>query len=739
MMRVLRTIHGSVSRSQPIRLLLAQVAGTVGLYLECPDETAEALTGQLYGEYPELELCPVSATDIELGLGERVWARTLVLRPDLFPLRLFTEQEDGKREFSDPLTNLLEAMGGDGELRSQLEFSITPVGSRALSVRWRRRAILTLSRPYFRFHAERSRRFADWVTGSWHLRIMAVIWAFAYSRGQSAVASPDLMTSSSRTHERESELTAAADKLGSSLYATSIRVLVTGPPSAKRQARRKLDQLVAAVKATAQTRVASFRVAGERSAMGTLPRRSRRRSLLSDADLASLYHPPTEGMAAACLLTSPARQPEPPLNLPTGLDRAAILLGHILYRGRELPAHLSIESARRHHHVIGTTGSGKSIYLLNQMRQLIHAGSGLALLDPNADLVRDALRLVPRRRWNDVVLFDPTDEFSPLSFNPLDCPDPKQRERRAAGILAAFQELFAVEAASTPRLLYILRNAIFVTLANERTTLLDIVRMLRDDAFRHQLVSRVDDPLVRDFWQVEFAGWSDRYRQEALPAIQNKLGNLLAYKRVRNVLCQPQSRLDLRNVMDERKILLCNLSIGELGREVSRLLGKLLIASVQSAAMSRAELVAEKRLDFSLFIDEVPEYDCPALTEMLEQVRKNNVGLTLAHQHLGHLKPETRMTLLANAGTRTVFSISFDDAEILARHHGTIRPDDIVHLPKFHAYLTMLIDAKTSSPMLLKTLPPPDSLLKPENLFRLYRKCRGPRRVVAAQSLPHGA
>ena len=253
-------------------------------------------------------------------------------------------------------------------------------------------------------------------------------------------------------------------------------------------------------------------------------------------------------------------------------------------------------------------------------------------------------------------------------------------------------------------------------------TLLTIVDLLRDAAARRSLVAQVSDPLVRSFWEQEFEAWTQRYRQEAVPAILNKLGGLLAYQRVRNVLCQGRTQLDFRKIADGGQILLCNLSVGHLGGDVSRILGKFLLSSLHAAIMTRADLPEAQRRDFYLTVDEVAEFDCPALAEQLEQVRKYRLNLTLSHQHLNQLSDRTRQSILANCGTFTTFSLGYDDAEVMARQLGGVTAADIVGLRKYHAYLALMIDGKTSSPMLMRTLPPNSSQLSDKNRNALLQQ-----------------
>ena len=299
---------------------------------------------------------------------------------------------------------------------------------------------------------------------------------------------------------------------------------------------------------------------------------------------------------------------------------------------------------------------------------------------------------------------------SPLSGggHPLALRSDEQRPLVASGVLSAFQKVFDLEQA--PRLLHILRNTLLAVLETPGTTLLSLHQMLTDDRYRKRIVHRVTDGLVRDFWLKEFARWTPRYRNEALPAVENKLGHFLSNPIIRNIVGQPGASLDLREVMDEGRVLIVNLSKGKIGEDVSSLLGSLLVTSLQLAAMSRADVPEEKRRDFYLYVDEFQNFATESFATILSEARKYRLALVLAHQYLGQVDEETLSAVFGNVGTYVAFQVGAEDAEVVAQQLSnldvTVEPTDVMALPRYTAYVRLLTDGMPSRPFSMQTRKP---------------------------------
>ncbi|MBK6795254.1 MAG: type IV secretion system DNA-binding domain-containing protein [Acidobacteria bacterium] len=363
------------------------------------------------------------------------------------------------------------------------------------------------------------------------------------------------------------------------------------------------------------------------------------------------------------------------------------------------------QADRRYHtYIIGKTGTGKSTLLETLIQQDLLAGRGFALLDPHGDLVRSVLDRIPEERRDDLIYFDVTNSAQPLGFNPLESVSPAWRSL-AAGLLDVFKKMWADSWG--PRLEYILRNALLALFDQPKATLADILRMLNDEKFRRSVVESTGNAQVRDFWLKEFQNYPARFQIEAISPIQNKVGAFLSNPVLNRILTQERSAFKLRRIMDEGKILLVNLSKGQLGEDTAGLLGSLLVSRIGLAALSRSNIPESERRDFYLYLDEFHSFTTLSLTTMLSELRKYHVGLILANQYLAQIDEKIRDAILGNAGTIISFRLGLLDAEILAREfYPEISIQDLMNLPNYHIYLKMIIDGQVSHPFSAQTLQP---------------------------------
>lgn len=399
--------------------------------------------------------------------------------------------------------------------------------------------------------------------------------------------------------------------------------------------------------------------------------------------------------------------PPPVAMYASGESEGECVVGRVLFRDEDRLVGIGREERLRHVHVLGRTGVGKSTLLLNQIRGDIERGAGLCVIDPHGDLADAVARSVPRHRTNDVILFDPADDEFSVGFNPLACSAPGRRDLVADGVLAAFEKVY--DLGNTPRLKDTLRNALHV-LVEKGMTLVNLLMMLSDASYRERLTAHIEDEVVRMFWQHEFRSWNDRYRTEALSAIQNKLRPFLMSRKIRCIVGQQGSALELRRVMDEGSVLIVPLSKGKLGEINARLLGSLVVTAIQQAAMSRADVPEEERRDFYLYVDELHNFTTPSFAAMLSEIRKYRVGLIGSHQFLEQLDEDIAAALAGNVGSRIVFQTGAEDAEklakMLSKYPDQVTPQDLTNLPKYTAVVQILADGIPSNPFTIRTLAP---------------------------------
>jgi type IV secretory pathway TraG/TraD family ATPase VirD4 len=359
---------------------------------------------------------------------------------------------------------------------------------------------------------------------------------------------------------------------------------------------------------------------------------------------------------------------------------------------------------RSHMWIVGKTGTGKSTLLENLIRQDIGHGEGVAVLDPHGDLVERVFRDVPARRRKDVVYFNVPDREHPIGWNPLDGVPAEKRSLVAAGLLEVFKKLWTDSWGN--RLEHILRNALFTLLEQPEATLADILRLLDDDAYRRVAVAKVTNQQVRRFWQQEYDNYPVRYRADAAAPIQTKVGAFLADPILNRILTQPKSDFNLREVMDEGKILLVNLAKGKLGEDSAVLLGSLLVSQIGSVGLSRADVPETKRRDFYVYLDEFHTFTTLSLATMLSELRKYRINLTLANQYLAQIDRQILDAVLGNVGTVISFRLGPADAAFISKEFSPkLDALDFMNLPNYSIYLRLMIDGTVSPPFSAVTLP----------------------------------
>jgi len=356
-------------------------------------------------------------------------------------------------------------------------------------------------------------------------------------------------------------------------------------------------------------------------------------------------------------------------------------------------------------YVVGKTGMGKTTLLENMVLNDIYAGHGLGYVDPHGDTAEKILNYIPSNRINDVVYFNPADLDFPIGFNILETIRPDQKHLVASGLMGVFKKIWPDVWSS--RMEYILNNTILALLDFPGTTLLGINRLLADEDYRRRVVNNTKDPVVKSFWQTEFEAYNDKYKQEAVAPIQNKIGQFLSASVIRNIVAQVKSRINIREIMDERKIFIMNLSKGRIGEDNSRLLGGMLITKIQLSAMERVDMLEKDRKDFFLYVDEFQNFATESFANILSEARKYRLDLTMAHQYMEQLDETVMAAVIGNVGTIVTFRVGSTDADVLAKEFvPTFTEEDLVNLPKFHIYLKLMIDGVASKPFSALTMAP---------------------------------
>ncbi|MDD4989549.1 MAG: type IV secretion system DNA-binding domain-containing protein, partial [Candidatus Pacebacteria bacterium] len=377
-------------------------------------------------------------------------------------------------------------------------------------------------------------------------------------------------------------------------------------------------------------------------------------------------------------------------------------------RNKKIKFGIKAKDRTRHVYVIGKTGMGKSTCLENMAVQDIQNGEGMAFIDPHGKTADLFLEYVPKERMKDVLYFAPFDMEYPVSFNVMEDVGPDKRHLVSNGLMSAFKKIW-VDAWSA-RMEYILNNILLALLEYPDSTLIGVNRMLADKDYRNAVVANVTDTSVKAFWRDEFAKYSDKFMTEAGAAIQNKIGQFISNPLVRNIIGQPKSTFDLRKMMDERKIIIINLSKGRVGESNANLIGSMLITKIYLAAMSRADVpesILNTLPNFYLYVDEFQSFANESFADILSEARKYKLNLTMAHQYIEQMSEEVRAAVFGNVGSMLVFRVGAFDAEVLEKEFAPqFTAEDLVNLGFAQIYIKLMINGVTSAPFSATTLPP---------------------------------
>lgn len=377
------------------------------------------------------------------------------------------------------------------------------------------------------------------------------------------------------------------------------------------------------------------------------------------------------------------------------------------FRNSETTFGIKVDDRRRHVYVIGKTGMGKTNLVQNMAIQDIHNGNGVAIVDPHGEFAEECLQAVPKERINDVVYFNPADTEFPIAMNVMEQVDAAYRPLIASGLVGVFKKIWADSWG--PRLEYLLRNAILALLEYPGATLLGVTRIMIDKKYREKIMEKVTDPVIKSFWEEEFAQYNQNFAVEAIAPIQNKVGQFLSSALIRNIVGQEESSFSMRDIMDSQKIIIMNLSKGRIGEDNSALLGAMMITKIQLSAMERVDIPEEERKDFYLYVDEFQNFATESFANILSEARKYRLSLILAHQYIAQLEETVGDAVMGNVGTIMTFRVGASDAEYLEKEFDPVfYANDLVNLNKYNIYLKLMIDGVATTPFSAATLPPID-------------------------------
>jgi hypothetical protein len=530
--------------------------------------------------------------------------------------------------------------------------------------------------------------------------VLSALWAPPEHKSETA---PKL------TEYDQARASGAEDKSHKLAFETSLRIIYRGNVSAH-QATLRIQSIIASYKQFNTTYLNGFeqaKITHDASALHQYRARklSGRPSLLNIEEVATLCHLPHTNVETPYILWAPSQTAEPPANLPIFTDTNRNEISPIAatnFRGQNSAFGLKRGDRGRHLYILGQTGVGKSGLLELLTISDIHSPYGFAVIDPHGDYALSILKRIPASRAKDVIYFNPADVDFPIAFNPMEVADPKLRSHTVSELIGVLKRMFE---SWGPRLEYILRYSLLALLEYPDATMLDITRILTDKGFRKDVLTHVTDPVVRNFWNVEFATWNDKFAAEAVAPVLNKVGAFTANPLVRNIIGQPKSSFNIRHIMDQRKILIVNLSRGQVGEDNAALLGALLVTKIQLASMSRADVPVDERIPFYLYVDEFQHFATDSFATILSEARKYALNLTVANQYIAQMSQDVKDAVFGNVGSMIAFRMGADDARSMQRYfEPKFEEYDLVHMHNRNIVLNMTIDGEKTPAFSATTL-----------------------------------
>jgi hypothetical protein len=698
-LRTKRELKLSGTLQEHISLEVAAIGQRLRFYIWTPKHLQAFVEGQVYAQYPTVQIFEQEQDYAERQLNQTVIHSTeLTLTTDeTLPIKTFPSFE------VDPLAAITATLAKLDKEDEELWIQIL---ARPVHDDWHRKGA--------RMVAKIKRGGGLFGSGA----NSAVGYA---SEAFAALVRPPTGdgTKEPELSERDkSRITAIQEKSNKLGYQVKIRLLYAGHD--QHTARLRMQALVGAFKQFNTTNLNGFMA---KSASFNREKQLEYQTrffidngyILNIEELASLFHLPHTTVETPNIVWATTKTAEPPPNVPiqaAGNEPDISLLGVTNFRGTNTIFGLYRADRGRHVYILGQTGTGKSGALELLTLSDIYYNQGFAVIDPHGDYAQHVLSFIPQSRLDDVVYFNPADTSYPIGFNPLEITDPSLKGHISSELVGVLKRLFSESWG--PRLEYILRYSLLALLDYPNSTMLDITRLLTDKKFRAGVITYIDDPVVKNFWVTEFASWNDKFAAEAVAPVLNKVGAFTANPMIRNIIGQPKSTFNIRKIMDEGKILVVNLSRGLMGEDNAGILGAMMVTKIQLAAMGRADMPLDDRRPFYLYVDEFQNFATDSFATILSEARKYGLNLTVANQYISQMSEEVRSAVFGNVGTILCFRISPDDAPFLQKYfEPQFEAADLIQQHSRFFVTTMMISDEKAPAFSAKTLnlpSPPDDL-----------------------------
>ena len=706
-------IHFWMFRHLTISFEMFVEGGELTFYVLCDKNLVSIVEKQITSFYPEAEVLPKQAPEIWKKGTSLVGYHMALQKKYWFPIRMYEQMQD------DPINDLSNVLSKlDPEDTATIQVIIRP----SFSNKWSKRARNFAST---KFKGKKDRWVARIPIVSTLIQVLGGIAGGADDKTFAPGASSG--DSFVRMIAPEEELyKQMGEKAGMSWFHCAIRIMASSSTQAKalditnnlQVAFNVFRHLYGNAFVNRRMFVDFFPLSWNAPLIHWLWKHRingfyHKHALLVEKELAGLFHfPDSRYNKIPIIKWIPYKVLPPPPDIP----KDGIIVGINKHRGVETQIRFRDKDRTRHQYLIGKSGCGKSSLLSWQARQDVNAGQGLCVVDPHGDLIEDVLNYIPKERAKDVILFDPADTDRPMGLNLLEAKTEEEKDRASLDAMEIFIKLFGNEIFG-PRIQHYFRNGCLTLMddEDEGATLIDVPRLFVDEEFQRYKVAKCRNLVVRSFWEHEIAKTGAREKEEMIPYFSAKFGPFITNSTMRNIIGQPKSAFDIRQIMDEGKILLVNLSKGKIGDINAQLLGLIFVNKVNMAALSRAEIPMEQRKRFYLYVDEFQNFITDAFATILSEARKYELALIMAHQYIGQLTGKTgayedssskiRDAVFGNVGTIMSFKIGAEDAEYMAKEMAPVLSEqDVIGIPNFHCYSKLNINNTTSRPFSMATI-----------------------------------
>lgn len=673
---------------------MAAIEKRIHFYVNVPKHLQNFVEGQIYAQYPTVQIFEIEDDYPRAVIDEPVTltSELSLIDNEALPIKTFQSFE------VDPLAAITATLAKLDDKKEQMWIQVL---TKPIDDSWHLKSS--------KFVEQMKKGTGSFSSSSVMGYIVQIVWALF--KPPEEITKESTVELSERDKSRITAIEEKSKKLG---YKVKIRLVYIGPD--KETARLRMQAMVGTFKQFNTTNLNGFAQTASTFELSGINDYKNRRfngngNILNIEELASVFHLPHTNVETPNIIWASAKTAEPPASLPAIGEVPQEELspfGTTNFRGTNIQFGIKRRDRSRHLYIIGQTGVGKSGLLELLTLSDIYSPYGFAVIDPHGDYAQNVIDFVPPHRIQDVIYFNPADREFPVGFNPLEVTDPSLKNHISSEIVGVLKRMFE---SWGPRLEYILRYTLLALLDYPGSTMLDITRMLTEKKYRQEVLTYVTDPVVLNFWNIEFAGWNDKFASEAVAPVLNKIGAFTANPMVRNIIGQPQSTINLRSIMDNGKILIVNLSRGLVGEDNAAILGALMITKIQLAAMSRADIVnIEDRRPFYLYVDEFQNFATDSFATILSEARKYALNLTVANQYTSQMEETVRDAVFGNVGAIISFRVGAEDADGLSKYfEPQFEAQDLIQLKNRNFVASLSIDGEKTHAFSATTLNIPRS------------------------------